>query len=60
MIREINGSVKNYTEFFDLFYRFACISPEYSSYLLSKRIVGRLLDFYIQIVLNNEVKKNVS
>lgn len=47
MIREIRGSVRYYSEFFDLFYRFARICPEYSMYLLSKRVVGRLLDFYL-------------
>jgi hypothetical protein len=46
---EVKSTARYYSEFFDLFYRVACISNDYAYYLLSKRLVGRLLDFYISI-----------
>ena len=60
MICEIKGSVRYYSEFFDLFYRFASISPEYTNYLLTKRLVGRLLDFIIESTMQGNVKKQIS
>jgi hypothetical protein len=57
-IREIKGSVRYYSEFFDLFYRFARISNEYTMYLLSKRVLGRLLDFYLDNIYSS--KKQIS
>jgi hypothetical protein len=46
MIQEVKSNARYYSEFFDFFYRISQVLPEYSSYLLSKRLVGRLLDFY--------------
>ena len=59
MIREIKQTARYYSEFFDFFYRVACISNDYAYYLLSKRLIGRLLDFYLSSTVSGTKKQVV-
>ncbi|CAD8154340.1 unnamed protein product [Paramecium pentaurelia] len=53
MIPDLKKSLKNSIEYYDLFYRFAKLSQQNSQYLISKKIVGKFLDLFIDALQIN-------
>ncbi|CAD8065465.1 unnamed protein product [Paramecium primaurelia] len=50
MITELKKSLKNSVEFYDLFYKFAKLNKFNAQYLISKRLVGKLLDLVLDVL----------
>lgn len=46
LIPETRAMTRDYTEFFQVFYYFARLGPECAQYLVKKKVIGRLLDFF--------------
>ncbi|CAD8075134.1 unnamed protein product [Paramecium sonneborni] len=56
MIPELKKSLKNSVEFYDLFYKFAKLHQQNAQYLIQKKLVGKLLDLSIDVLLVNPNK----
>ena len=50
LIYEAKAMTRDYTEFFLVFYYFAKLGPETAHYLIKKRVIGRLVDFFFVTV----------
>ena len=50
LIFEARTMTRDYTEFFEIFYYFAKLGPECSHYLIKKKVIGRLIDFFFNNV----------
>ena len=55
LIFECRSTTRDYTEFFQIFYYFAKLGPECAQYLIKKKLIGRLLDFFFNVREYQEV-----
>ncbi|CAD8173749.1 unnamed protein product [Paramecium pentaurelia] len=53
LIPDLKRSLKNSIEYYDLFYRFAKLNQQNSQYLISKKIVGKFLDLFMDTMQIN-------
>ncbi|CAK79859.1 unnamed protein product (macronuclear) [Paramecium tetraurelia] len=56
VLPDLKRSLKNSIEYYDLFYRFARLNEQNSQYLISKKIVGKLLDLFMDTMQINYSK----